>query len=93
MAHSAASMRISAGRRLQQDSNVVDVLMEKVGRHPPRGRGRRWRQAGPVAFLLGVAAYLAVAVANAAMILDRSMTDKIVPLVIGGLSLLACTTK
>ena len=68
----------------------VIVGIRQSGAIRPEGAVAAGAKRAPVAFLLGVAAYLAVAVANAAMIPDRNMTDKIVPLVIGGLSLLAC---
>jgi len=44
----------------------------------------------PLVFLLCVASYLAVAVIDASLIPDYNMTDKIVPLVIGGVALLCC---
>lgn len=44
----------------------------------------------PVIFLLVISGYLLFALVNANMIPDYNMTDKIVPLVIGGLSLLCC---
>ncbi len=44
----------------------------------------------PLVFLLVIAGYLAFAFVNANMIPDFNMTDKIIPLVIGGFSLLCC---
>ena len=44
----------------------------------------------PLIFLLIIAAYLIVALINAHMIPDYNMTDKIIPLVVGGFSLLCC---
>ncbi|NVJ94424.1 MAG: tripartite tricarboxylate transporter permease [Marivivens sp.] len=44
----------------------------------------------PVTFLLIITAYLVVALLNANAIPDFNMTDKIVPLVIGGISLACC---
>ncbi len=44
----------------------------------------------PLVFLLVIIAYVVVALVNANMIPDYNMTDKIVPLVVGGISLLAC---
>jgi len=44
----------------------------------------------PITFLLVITAYLIVAVLNANAIPDFNMTDKIVPLVVGGISLACC---
>ncbi|MDE0282356.1 MAG: tripartite tricarboxylate transporter permease [Gammaproteobacteria bacterium] len=44
----------------------------------------------PVIFLLAISAYLLVALFNANAIDDFNITDKIIPLVIGGFSLLCC---
>ena len=44
----------------------------------------------PVTFLLIITAYLVVALLNANAIPDFNMTDKIVPLVVGGISLACC---
>ncbi len=44
----------------------------------------------PLIFLLVIAGYLALALYNANLIPDRNMTDKIIPLVIGGVSLACC---
>lgn len=44
----------------------------------------------PVTFLLIITAYLVVALLNANAISDFNMTDKIVPLVVGGISLACC---
>lgn len=44
----------------------------------------------PMVFLLLVAAYITAAVINSSMIPDYNMTDKIVPLVVGGIALLCC---
>ncbi len=44
----------------------------------------------PLIFLLVISAYLLVAVVDASTISDFNMTDKIVPLVIGGFALLCC---
>ncbi len=44
----------------------------------------------PLIFLLVVIAYLVAALINANMIPDYNMTDKIVPLVVGGIALLCC---
>ena len=44
----------------------------------------------PMIFLLAISAYLVVALANANAIDDFNITDKIIPLVIGGFSLLCC---
>lgn len=44
----------------------------------------------PVAFLLVIAGYLIFALINANMIPDYNMTDKIIPLVVGGFSLACC---
>ena len=44
----------------------------------------------PMIFLLVISAYLLIALFNANAIDDFNMTDKIIPLVIGGSSLLAC---
>ncbi|NOD93221.1 tricarboxylate transporter [Ruegeria sp. HKCCD4884] len=44
----------------------------------------------PLVFLLVIMAYLIVALINANMIPDYNMTDKIIPLVIGGVSLFCC---
>lgn len=44
----------------------------------------------PLVFLLVIAGYLALALYNANLIPDRNMTDKIIPLVIGGVSLTCC---
>ncbi|WP_022706394.1 tripartite tricarboxylate transporter permease [Paracoccus zeaxanthinifaciens] len=44
----------------------------------------------PIVFLLVIAAYLVTALINAQMIPDYNLTDKIVPLVVGGISLLCC---
>lgn len=44
----------------------------------------------PVAFLLVIGGYLTFAFVNASMIPDYNMTDKIIPLVIGGFSLACC---
>ena len=44
----------------------------------------------PLIFLLAIMAYLIVALINANMIPDYNMTDKIIPLVIGGVSLFCC---
>ncbi len=44
----------------------------------------------PLIFLLVIAGYLALALYNANLIPDRNMTDKIIPLVIGGVSLTCC---
>ncbi len=44
----------------------------------------------PMVFLLIISAYLLAALINADSISDRNMTDKIIPLVIGGFSLLCC---
>ncbi|QJD72071.1 tripartite tricarboxylate transporter permease [Marinobacterium sp. LSUCC0821] len=44
----------------------------------------------PLLFLLCVSAYISFAVVDASMIPDYNMTDKIVPLVIGGIALLCC---
>jgi hypothetical protein len=44
----------------------------------------------PLVFLLVIAGYLVIALLNANAIPDYNMTDKIIPLVVGGLSLLCC---
>nr|WP_321443241.1 tripartite tricarboxylate transporter permease [uncultured Cohaesibacter sp.] len=44
----------------------------------------------PMIFLFVIAGYLLVALINAQLIPDYNMTDKIIPLVVGGLSLLCC---
>jgi len=44
----------------------------------------------PITFLMVITAYLIVAVLNANAIPDFNMTDKIVPLVVGGISLACC---
>lgn len=44
----------------------------------------------PVTFLLIVSAYVVFALINASMIPDYSMTDKIIPLVVGAITLLCC---
>ncbi|WP_270727526.1 tripartite tricarboxylate transporter permease [Shimia sp. Alg240-R146] len=44
----------------------------------------------PVVFLLVIAGYLLTAFINASMIPDYNMTDKVIPLVIGGFALLCC---
>ena len=44
----------------------------------------------PMVFLLAISAYLIAALVNANAINDFNMTDKIIPLVIGGFSLLCC---
>ncbi|WP_370232143.1 tripartite tricarboxylate transporter permease [Cognatishimia sp.] len=44
----------------------------------------------PVIFLLAIAAYLVVALVNANMIPDYNMTDKVIPLFVGGFSLVCC---
>ena len=44
----------------------------------------------PLVFLLVIAGYLAFALFNANAIPDYNMTDKIIPLVVGGVSLLCC---
>ncbi|GMG81529.1 tripartite tricarboxylate transporter permease [Paralimibaculum aggregatum] len=44
----------------------------------------------PLVFLLIVSAYLATAVVNASLIPDINMTDKIVPMVVGGIALACC---
>ncbi|MCL3883164.1 tripartite tricarboxylate transporter permease [Marivita sp. GX14005] len=44
----------------------------------------------PMVFLLAITAYVTAALINASMIPDYNMTDKIVPLVIGGITLAAC---
>ncbi len=44
----------------------------------------------PIVFLIAVSAYLLIALFNANAIDDFNITDKIIPLVIGGCSLLAC---
>jgi TctA family transporter len=44
----------------------------------------------PVAFLMVIAGYLIFALINAHMIPDYNMTDKIIPLVVGGFSLICC---
>ncbi|KPA21598.1 Tripartite tricarboxylate transporter TctA family protein [Shimia sp. SK013] len=44
----------------------------------------------PVIFLLVIAGYLLTAFINASMIPDYNMTDKVIPLVIGGFALLCC---
>lgn len=44
----------------------------------------------PLTFLLVIIGYLVVALGNAAAIPDYNMTDKIVPLVVGGIALLCC---
>ena len=44
----------------------------------------------PIIFLLVIAGYLLIALINAQLIPDFNMTDKIIPLVVGGFSLLCC---
>lgn len=44
----------------------------------------------PLVFLLCVSTYIAIAVIDSSLIPDYNMTDKIVPLVIGGVALLCC---
>ncbi|EEX08754.1 conserved hypothetical protein [Ruegeria lacuscaerulensis ITI-1157] len=44
----------------------------------------------PLVFLLVIAAYLLTAVINASMIPDYAMTDKVIPLAVGSVSLLCC---
>lgn len=44
----------------------------------------------PLVFLLVIAGYLTIALINALMIPDYNMTDKVIPAVIGGFSLLCC---
>jgi TctA family transporter len=44
----------------------------------------------PMVFLLIISAYLVVALVNANMIPDYNLTDKIIPLVVGGFSLFCC---
>ncbi len=44
----------------------------------------------PVIFLLVIAGYLVMALINANMIPDYNMTDKVIPLVVGGFALICC---
>ncbi len=54
------------------------------------GESQSGAKRAPMVFLFVVAAYLGIAVFNASLIPDINMTDKIVPLVIGSISLLCC---
>ena len=54
------------------------------------GKTEAGSKRAPLVFLLIVSAYLLTAVINASLIPDFSMTDKIVPLVIGGFALACC---
>lgn len=44
----------------------------------------------PIVFLLAITAYLITALVNANMIPDYNMTDKVIPLFVGGFSLVCC---
>ena len=74
---------------------IVTVLSVIVGIRQARsimaeGEVRSGSKRAPLVFLLVVAAYLAAALINAAAIPDYNMTDKIVPLAVGGIAMLCC---
>lgn len=54
------------------------------------GEAHSGTKRAPLVFLFIIAAYLLTAVLNANLISDHNMTDKIIPLVIGSLSLACC---
>ncbi len=56
----------------------------------PEGEVESGSKRAPLIFLLAIAAYLLFAVVNANAIPDYNLTDKIVPLVVGGFALVCC---
>ena len=71
---------------------VVSVVLgiRQAGKIMAEGEVQSGLRRAPMVFLLCVAGYLAVALANAGAIPDYNLTDKIVPLVVGGVSLVCC---
>ncbi len=74
---------------------VVTVISVVIGIRQAKsimaeGEVKSGSKRGPLIFLLIIAGYLTVALVNANMIPDFNMTDKIVPLVVGGLALACC---
>lgn len=65
-------------------SVVLGIRQAKLIRS--EGEANSGGKRAPLMFLLLIGAYLSVALANAALIPNRNMTDKIVPLVVGGLA-------
>ena len=54
------------------------------------GKVQSGTKRAPLGFLLAITTYLVIALINANMIPDYNLTDKIIPLVVGGFSLLCC---
>ncbi|MDJ0686863.1 MAG: tripartite tricarboxylate transporter permease [Alphaproteobacteria bacterium] len=74
---------------------IVTVISVVIGIRQAKsimaeGEVKSGSKRGPLIFLLIIAGYLTVALINANMIPDFNMTDKIVPLVVGGLALACC---
>ncbi len=71
---------------------VVSVIvgMRQAKKIMSEGESVAGTKRAPLIFLFFVAAYLVSSLINASLIPDYNMTDKIVPLVIGGLALLCC---
>lgn len=74
---------------------IITVISVVVGIRQAKkinseGESASGSKRAPLVFLLCVSTYIAIAVIDASLIPDYNMTDKIVPLVIGGVALLCC---
>lgn len=74
---------------------IVTVVSVVLGIRQARlimseGEAQSGAKRAPLVFLLVIAAYLLTAVINASMIPDYAMTDKVIPLAVGSVSLLCC---